>query len=78
MPVPSRFYALFGALCLAVAADLERYRPLVRFLGVTIAFMGVVAFGIDFVAGMPWWWTVFEVPPAVGFGVLLFFLGRPS
>ena len=74
----SGFYALFGALCLAVAADLERYRPLVRFLGVTIAFMGVVAFGIDFVAGMPWWWTVFEGPPAIGFGVLLFFLARPS
>jgi hypothetical protein len=27
------FYALFGALCLVVAGDVERYRPLVRFLG---------------------------------------------
>jgi len=41
----SAFYALFGALCLVVASDLERYRPLVRFLGVTFPVMGVVALG---------------------------------
>jgi hypothetical protein len=29
----SAFYAVMGALCLVVAADLERYWPLVRFLG---------------------------------------------
>ena len=30
----SAFYAVMGALCLVLATDLERYRPLVRFLGV--------------------------------------------
>ena len=29
----SAFYALVGALCLVLTTDLERYRPLVRFLG---------------------------------------------
>ena len=29
----SAFYALMGALCLVLTTDLERYRPLVRFLG---------------------------------------------
>ena len=29
----SAFYAIMGALCLVLATDLERYRPLVRFLG---------------------------------------------
>jgi hypothetical protein len=29
----SAFYAVMGALCLVVSANLERYRPLVRFLG---------------------------------------------
>jgi hypothetical protein len=29
----SAFDALFGAVCLVVAADLKRYRPLVRFWG---------------------------------------------
>src|SRR5271155_3846213 len=30
----SAFYALVGALCLVMASDLDRYRPLVRFFGV--------------------------------------------
>src|SRR5262249_54828619 len=37
----SAFYALVGALCLVVAADLERYRPVVRFLGVAFALMSL-------------------------------------
>ena len=37
----SAFYAVYGALCLVVAADLERYRPLVRFLGVAFALMSL-------------------------------------
>src|SRR2546423_1261960 len=38
----SAFYAVMGALCLVMAANLERYRPLVRFLGVAFALMSVV------------------------------------
>src|SRR5262245_63765930 len=48
----SAFYALVGALCLVLAADLERYRPLVRFLGVAFALMSLVLFGVDVAAGM--------------------------
>jgi hypothetical protein len=36
----SACYAILGALGLVVAADLERYRPLVRFLGVAFALAG--------------------------------------
>jgi hypothetical protein len=43
----SAFYALFGALCRMVASGLNRYRPLVRFLGVAIAVMGVVLIARD-------------------------------
>src|SRR5437660_7391266 len=46
----SAFYALFGALCLVVASDLERYRPLARFLGVAVALMGVISVGVDLAA----------------------------
>src|SRR5690349_2049436 len=70
----SAFYALMGALCLVVAADLERYRPLVRFLGVAFALMSVVFLGIDLAARMPWWWTASEGPGGVAFGALLFVL----
>src|ERR1700739_2809437 len=52
-PSPSLMAALLGALCLVLASDLERYRPLVRFLGAAFALMSPVALGVDLVAGMP-------------------------
>ena len=74
----SAFYAVMGALCLVVAADLERYRPLVRFLGVAFALMSLVLLGVDLAAGMPWWWTASEGPGGVVFGALLFVRTRPA
>jgi hypothetical protein len=74
----SAFYALFGAVCLVVASDLERYRPLARLLGAAFALMGVVFLGVDLSAGMPWWWTAFEGPPGVVVGALLYRLARPG
>jgi hypothetical protein len=73
----SAYYARFGALCLVVASDLERYRPLVRLLGVAFALMGLVLLGVDRAAGMPWWWSASEGPGGAVFGVLMFFLARP-
>jgi hypothetical protein len=75
----SAFYAVFGALCLVVASDLERYRPLVRFLGVVFAGMSLVLLGVDVAAGMPWWWSASEGPGGVVFGAVLFVLaGSPK
>src|SRR6516225_11684639 len=74
----SAFYAFTGALCLVVAADLGRYRPLVRFLGLAFALMSVVFLGVDLAAGMPWWWTTSEGPGGVVFGAVLFVLARPA
>ena len=74
----SAFYALVGALCLVMASDLNRYRPLLRFLGLAFALMSVVFLGVDLAAGMPWWWSASEGPGGVVFGVSLFFLARPA
>jgi hypothetical protein len=74
----SAFYALFGGLCLVVASDLGRYRPLVRFLGVAFAVLSLALLGVDLAAGMPWWWTASEGPGGVVFGALLFVLARPA
>jgi hypothetical protein len=74
----SAFYAIMGAVCLMVAADLERYRPLVRFLGVAIALMSLALLGVDLAAGMPWWWSASEGPGGVVFGALLFILAGPA
>src|SRR5215831_13124952 len=73
----SAFYAVTGALCLVVAADLGRYRPLVRFLGVAFAPMSLVLLGVDLAAGLPWW-SASEGPGGVVFGALLFVLARPA
>ncbi len=53
----SAFYALFGAVCLVLAADPERYRLLVRYLGVVVTLCGVALIGIELMAKMPRWWT---------------------
>jgi hypothetical protein len=74
----SAFYAVMGALCLVVAANLGRYRPLVRFLGVAFALMSLVLLGVDLAAGTPWWWSASEGPGGVVFGALLFVLARPA
>jgi hypothetical protein len=73
----SAFYALVGALCLVMASDLDRYRPLLRFFGVCLALLGIVFTGVDLAAGMPWWWTALEGPGAVPLGALVYFLARP-
>ena len=74
----SAFYAIMGALCLVLATDLERYRPLVRFLGLAFALTSLVLLGVDLAAGMPWWWSASEGPGGVVFGALLFVLARPA
>ena len=73
----SAFYAVMGALCLVLTSDLERYRPLVRFLGPAFALMSLVLLGVDLAAGMPWW-SASEGPGGVVFGALLFLLARPA
>jgi hypothetical protein len=72
----SAFYALFGAVCLVLATDLHRYRPLVRFLGVAVTLFGVALIGIDLTAGMPLWWTVSEAGSTIVIGVVICFLAR--
>ena len=74
----SAFYALFGALFLVVASDLDRYRPVVRFLGVALAVVGLILLGVDVSAGMPWWWTASEGPGTVVIGAVLFWLAWPG
>ena len=74
----SAFYALVGAICLVMASDLDRYRPLVRFFGECLALLGMVFTGVDLAAGMPWWWTALEGPGAVPLGALVYVLARPA
>ncbi len=56
----SAFSALRGGPCLVLASDLDRYRPLVRSLGVAFALLGLVFLWVDLAAGMPWRWAAAE------------------
>jgi hypothetical protein len=73
----SAFYAMFGALCLLVATDLERYRPVAWFLGAAQLVMGIVFVGVDLAAGMPSWWIAYEGPSEVVIGAVMMVLARP-
>lgn len=74
----SAFYVLFGGLCLLVASGLNRYRPVVRFLGMAFTLMGFVFTGVDLATGMPWWWSASEGPFGVVVGPVMFFLAKPD
>jgi hypothetical protein len=65
-------YALFGAVFLVLAADLQRYRPLVRWLGALVALLGAVLLGVDVRAGMPTWWIAVEGPFSIACGGLIY------
>jgi hypothetical protein len=72
----SGFYALFGAVCLVLATDLARYRPLVRFLGGAVTFFGIILIGVDLAAAMPAWWTASEGLSTILIGALMFAFAR--
>jgi hypothetical protein len=74
----SALYALCGGLFLVLASDLDRYRPVVRFLGVAFTLLAPVFLFIDLAAGLPWWWTAAEGPPGLVVGPLVHLLARPS
>jgi hypothetical protein len=74
----SAFYVLFGAICLMLAADLNRYRPVVQFLGAALVPIGAILTVVDLALGMPWWWSACEGPPTVLVGLLLCFLARQN
>jgi hypothetical protein len=61
---------------LLVSADPVKYRTIVDYIGVLNVTFGAMLVGIDLYAGLPWWWTAFEGPAIIPFGILLLFLNR--
>jgi len=67
----SAFYAMFGGLCILVSFDIRRHAGVVTYLGVTHVAFAAVVLAVDLSAGLPWYWTAAEVPPAMLFGVAI-------
>ena len=67
----SLLYALHGALLIYLASDVARYLPVIRFVGRLLICCGMALLGIDFVEGMPLWWTLVEGPAIAMIGAVI-------
>jgi len=72
----SAFYALLGGLFWVVSFDLERHRRVLIYLGAAITLLGVVLLVVDWTEGMPSFWTLWEGPFVMVFGLVLSLLSR--
>jgi len=72
----SAFYALVGGLFWVVSFDLQRFRPVVIYLGAAITVLGAAFVVIDWAEGLPLYWKAWEGPFVIALGLSLFFLGR--
>jgi hypothetical protein len=72
----SAFYALLGGLFWVISFDLRRHRQVLIYLGAALASFGLVLFVIDWSAGMPFFWTVWEGPYVSAMGATILCLSR--
>ena len=72
----SAFYALLGGLFWVVSFDLERHRRVLIYLGAAITSFGVVLLVVDWVEGMPSFWTLWEGPFVMVVGLAILLLSR--
>ncbi|HYN10425.1 MAG TPA: hypothetical protein VES67_23760 [Vicinamibacterales bacterium] len=69
-------YGFHGLLQLLVSTDIVRYRPIVWFIAALNVAFGLMILAIDLHAGMPWFWTLWEGPSLIAFGIVLALLLR--
>lgn len=74
----SAIYGVFGLLHLYLARDVVRYLDLIVVFGWLTVLAGVIVTAIDFVAGMPLFWSWTEGPPTVLTGLAYVWLARRS
>src|SRR4051812_33374869 len=72
----SILYAGHGAMVVRMSLDVNRFRPLVAFLGGLHLFFGLALVATDLAAGMPWFWVVGEGPGIAALGVVILLLAR--
>ncbi len=69
-------YAYHGAMMLLLARDVRRFLPMIKLVGYGEALFGATILGIDWYAGMPWFWTALEGPSLIGFGIVVLWLSH--
>jgi hypothetical protein len=69
-------YGMHGISLWILAADVNRFRPLLILNGISFLLAAPVFFVIDHTAGMPLWWTVADAAGCAFFGAALLWLNR--
>ena len=72
----SAFYAMMGGLLWIVSFDLYRYRLVLIYLGVAFSLFGLLLIFVNWMEGMPLFWSVFEGPFDIIFGLIIFLFSR--
>ncbi len=70
----SAFYALLGGLLWVLSFDLRRHRLVLCYLGGAFVAFGLLLWGVDWLEGMPRFWSLAEGPLDVGFGLVTLLL----
>ena len=74
----SAFYALVGGLLWLVSFDLERYKKVLTYLGLSFVVFGGILLYVDWLEGLPKFWKYWEGPFVIFFGILVLMLNRTS
>lgn len=56
----SALYAIHGGVLWLASTDLDRFAPLIRYMGLAGCTFAVTIFFIDRASGLPGWWTAAE------------------
>ncbi|HSR66867.1 MAG TPA: hypothetical protein VLU25_02905 [Acidobacteriota bacterium] len=70
----SALYAIHGGVLWLASTDIDRFAPLIRFLGLAGCTFAVTIFFIDRDSGMPVWWTAAESLQVLAINLAFLFL----
>jgi hypothetical protein len=69
-------YGMHGLSLFILASNINRFRPLIIFNGISFLLAGFVFFLIDYTYGMPMWWTLIDSLGCGFFGAAVLWLNR--
>ena len=69
-------YGMHGVSMWILASDVNRFRPIILFNGISFLLAAPVFFLIDYYSGMPWFWTISDSLACGLFGGALLWLNR--
>lgn len=72
----SLLYAIHGGFIVLASTDIRRYAPVITYIALADAILGLMLFGVGAHAGLPWHWTFIEGPSLTIPCLFLYWLNR--